>query len=360
MTKFKVSAFEQMLKWSGKEFQHLPWRVKRSPYHTLVSEIMLQQTTVKTVLNHFERFLKQYPTIEILAEATEDEIQVAWKGLGYYRRARNLLKAAKSIVGSHNGCIPASYEELVSIPGIGDYTACAIMSLAYEKKAIAIDANIGRVLSRIWGLKTSELSPLKMNKMVKEAFEERFHSKIKFKKYREFNEALMDVGRVFCQARSVNCSICPLANDCQSYRKGEVQKALASKPKKVNKYFELDVLRLIIKNKNNKILMQYKEKSEWLQGQYELPTFTLKAEDEQLNQYPSIKLKSKDIPADHMKSAITKYKIKNYYQSATKEFILKTMERRTLPKNLQWIDFEDERIAHVSLKILNEYRKKYG
>lgn len=117
--------FKKLIQWSTKDFSELPWRKKRTLYRTLVSEIMLQQTTVSTVINHFERFLREYPDIKSLAASTEDQIVMSWKGLGYYRRARNLRKAAIDIQKNHGGRIPTSYELLLEINGIGPYTASA-------------------------------------------------------------------------------------------------------------------------------------------------------------------------------------------------------------------------------------------
>lgn len=355
MKKFEVTTFNEMLKWSKKEYHSLPWRLERTTYRTLVSEIMLQQTTVSTVLNHFERFLEEYPSLEVLAQATEEQIQVSWKGLGYYRRARNLLKAAKFIVENYAGVIPKQYDLLVAIPGIGDYTANAILAIGNNHKAIAVDANIGRVLSRFWLLPTQGLSPVKLVKEVKANFDSNFQKAKSYKRYRELNEGLMDVGRVFCQARKASCLICPLNKDCQAFNQCKINQLIVKKEKKVQKYYELDLLRLIVRNRDQKILMQHKQASEWLQGQYELPTFVIKSEDSTLKQYHPISLSPKKLPKQKIKSAITKYKINNYYQAASKQEVLQVLDRKTLPKHLVWLDAKDSRVAHVSLKILKAY-----
>lgn len=360
MAKFKIENFQKMLEWSKSEFRQLPWRKKRSPYTTLVSEIMLQQTTVKTVEQHFQRFLNLYPDISTLAKASEEEIQVAWKGLGYYRRARNLLKAAKTIQADHAGKIPKDYETLVQIPGIGDYTASALVSIGYNKKAIALDANISRVLSRAWDIQLDGLSPLKQIRAIKYLFNEKFENLESFKDYRDLNESLMDVGRVFCQARKASCSLCPLSKNCESFKGGKIQKLIAEKPKKVSKYYELELARAIVKNSKGEILMLQKNKGEWLEGQFELPTFILKTEDEKLQQYQAIKKKQfKAKKENQLKSAITKYKILNYYNEISKDQLLTILERKRIPTTMKWMDCNDKRIAHVSQKILKEYWKKY-
>lgn len=360
MEKFKIENFQKMLDWSKGEFKQLPWRKRRSPYKTLVSEIMLQQTTVKTVEQHFKRFLDIYPDISSLANSNEEKVQIAWKGLGYYRRARNLLKAAKAIKESYNGEIPKVYEDLINIPGIGDYTASALVSIGYNQKAIALDANISRVLSRFWNINLKGLSPLKQNRAIKEVFNKKFSKVDSFKSYRALNESLMDVGRVFCQARKASCSLCPLKSDCESYRGGHVKKLIAEKEKKISKYFELELVRFIIRNAKGELLMLQKNKGEWLEGQFELPTFILRSEDENLKQYPVIKkTKLKTKREQQIKSAITKYKIVNFYNEISKDDFLLILDRKKVSKSMKWMESKDKRIAHVSQKIINEYWKKY-
>jgi len=160
--------FQNLAKWSLEEFSNLPWRQNRSLYRTLVSEIMLQQTTVSTVLKHFERFMQQYPTPDLFAKATEEELLIAWKGLGYYRRARNLKKACITICEKHNGEIPLDFNTLISIHGIGVYTANAILAMGADKRALALDANLERVISRIYGIK--EPKGLKLQKEIAKRF----------------------------------------------------------------------------------------------------------------------------------------------------------------------------------------------
>ena len=186
---------------------------KRSLYNTLVSEIMLQQTTVGTVLNHFDRFIEEYPNIESLSKISEEEVCIAWKGLGYYRRARNLRKAAVSIMEDFQGEIPLDFETLKKIPGIGEYTASALISIGGDQRALAIDANLERVLSRFYGISV-EKGP-KLQKELKKLFDQgQIFQNIEKFSWRELNESLMDLGRVYCQANRTHCSLCPLSEDC--------------------------------------------------------------------------------------------------------------------------------------------------
>lgn len=321
-------SLKALLEWSGKEFSHLPWRQNRSLYRTLVSEIMLQQTTVGTVKNHYERFLGQFPTIESLAQASEDELLVAWKGLGYYRRARNLKKIAEAIARDHKGKFPNDLESLQEIPGIGPYTANAIVGIGMDQKALAVDANLERVIARLFGIPL-EKGP-KLQKEIQRLFVEKkiFNEKISF---RALNEALMDLGRTYCQARKATCELCPMKKSCASVGKVAVNKV--SKEKSLE--HELHLLRVFVM-KNEKLLVYKKSDKEWLSGQYEVPTFILKTTDKKLKQYPG--LTTKLIPDISFKTGITKYKIQNFvHVMDEKEF-----KKFKFDRNVEWKKIQDE------------------
>ncbi len=296
-----------LLTWSEKEFPHLPWRKNRSLYRTLVSEIMLQQTTVGTVKNHYERFLAEFPTLESLANATDDELTVAWKGLGYYRRARNLKKIAVSIARDYQGEFPDSIEALMEIPGIGPYTANALIGIGMDRRALAVDANLERVIARLFQIKMEKGT--KLQKEIQKLFIEKriFPGQLSF---RNLNEALMDLGRTYCQARKATCDLCPLKSDCLSFKKGDplsLPIQVKDEKKKAIEH-EVHLLRVFIL-KNKKLLVYRKSDKEWLAGQYEVPTFILSSSDEKLQQYPRL---TQDItPLFSYKTGITKYKIQN-------------------------------------------------
>ncbi len=310
--------FTNLINWSKDNYINLPWRDERSLYTTLVSEIMLQQTTVSTVRNHYNRFLETYPTVEKLAQSTEDEVCMAWKGLGYYRRARNLRKAAIDIKEKYAGVIPLDYDDLVSISGIGDYTANAILSIGADQKALAIDANIERVVSRILGIK-SKKGP-KLHKILKQRFEDGDLNIKKTESYRDLNEAFMDLGRNFCQARKVTCELCPIRKSCEAFKSGEPLSYPESPTVKTAKYYDLKLLRVFIKNRK-RIKGYSKSEKEWLAGQIEVPTFVINSEDESLKQYPKLTKKIDLEKLPKFKTSITKYKITNYIVTLTdKEF----------------------------------------
>ncbi|MDD0854399.1 hypothetical protein HBN50_14905 [Halobacteriovorax sp. GB3] len=341
--------FKNLIKWSDSDHAELPWRKKRTLYGTLVSEIMLQQTTVGTVLSHFDRFLKLYPTPYDLAQSTEEEVCIAWKGLGYYRRARNLRKAAIDIVENFDGEIPLDYEKLISISGVGEYTANAILSIGADHKALAIDANIERVVSRLYGIK--EKKGPKLQKMIKALFEEgKVLKDIDKVGARKLNEALMDLGRVYCQARKANCLNCPMNKKCLAKESGEPLSYPIQEEKK-QKFFELELLRVVVK-KRNKILGYVKSDDQWLSGQIELPTFILKSEDKKISQYPILKKKINVDKLKKYKTTITKYKIVNYiYEIDQDEFDKKFSN--LLDVQLFNNDSEKTNLSTASIKALS-------
>ncbi|MFA5583690.1 MAG: A/G-specific adenine glycosylase [Bacteriovoracaceae bacterium] len=336
---------DKLLEWSKREFHYLPWRSERTLYRTLVSEIMLQQTTVSTVLNHFERFLEEFPTLSHLAQASEEELLIAWKGLGYYRRAKNLKKIAEHITEKFNSEIPDDYQTLISIPGIGPYTANALIAIGKNQKALAIDANLERVISRLFALK--EAKGIKLQNKINELFNQNKIFK-DVKSYRALNEALMDLGRTHCQARRVSCELCLLKTHCQALKEKKVLSyPVDLKEKKASVEHELKLLRLVIARKNQ-ILVYKKNEKEWLAGQYELPTFITETTDEKLDQYPRIEFDTSDLPS--VKTSITKYKITNFALKLN----LTQLKSMKFPREVMWIDFDEKsNISTASKKILS-------
>lgn len=330
---------KNLIEWSLSEYAHLPWRRKRSLYHTLVSEIMLQQTTVGTVVNKFEPFLQKFPTIQKLAKAKEADVLLAWEGLGYYRRARNLHKAAKFIVDEFKGKIPQDLDLLVTIPGVGDYTANAMLAIGFDERGLAIDANIERVLARYYGIEGMTAAQLK--KHFREEFKKGFLPKLKEWGPRAFHEAIMDCGRTFCQAKKIDCDRCPLKVRCVA-RKKQNQLSIPFIAKKKEEAHELTLLRVIAR-KGKKILAYKKNSGEWLTDQWELPTYIDQSTDKKLKQYPMSKIKDYRKVAS-FKSAITKYKIQN---------IVIELDKNSLnDPRYQFIDPSKEHLSTASKKAL--------
>ena len=338
-----------LLNWSKDEFSHLPWRQDRSLYRTLVSEIMLQQTTVGTVKNHYERFLKRFPTLQSLASSSEDELTVAWKGLGYYRRARNLKKIAEEITLQHAGVFPEDLDTLLRIPGIGPYTANAILGIGMDKRALAVDANLERVISRLFGIQAQK--GLKLQKEIQTLFLDKkiFTNKVSF---RQLNESLMDLGRTFCQARKATCELCPLKKECMAFSSGEpLSLPLTTQVKLKKVENNIHLLRVVV-SKKNKVLVCKRQKNEWLSGQFEIPTFIISTTDKSLKQYPHFPgIPEHDFSFSFVTS-ITKYKIKNSV------LVIPEKEFNALGVSLEteWrsIDNENSNLTTATLKTLTK------
>jgi A/G-specific adenine glycosylase len=200
-----------LLSWFDQSARMLPWRQIRDPYRVLLSELMLQQTQVATVIPYYERFLRLWPTIEALANADESAVLKAWEGLGYYSRARNLLAAARQVRAEHGGCIPADLAALGQLKGVGDYTAGAIRSIAYNLPAAAVDGNVVRVMSRQVCVSWEPGNP-KQRREVAELIE---HVQPPGRPG-DFNEALMDLGATICLPKGPLCDSCPVRSSCQA------------------------------------------------------------------------------------------------------------------------------------------------
>jgi A/G-specific adenine glycosylase len=319
--------FKELIHWSKSQYNHLPWRENRTLYRTLVSEIMLQQTTVGTVFNHFEKFIKQFPNVKSLAKSTEEEVCVAWKGLGYYRRARNLRLLAIQIEEKFKGDIPIDELTLMGLKGIGPYTCNALIAIGADREALAVDANLERVLSRYYGL--SDLRGLKLQKKLLSLFKEKKIIKERAQlSFRDLNEAFMDIGRVLCQSKKAACSLCPLRQKCVAHlTKNELKYPVVEENKTTLKEdLFIKAIRVIVREKH-KVLMYQKTENEWLSGQWELPTFVFESNDPSFKQYPLIKAKKSYETLEVLKSGITKYKIFNYLYETDYQSFIKISEK---------------------------------
>jgi A/G-specific adenine glycosylase len=205
--KHAVQFRRRLLAWYRRAARDLPWRRTRDPYRVLVSEFMLQQTQVSRVLEYYPRFLRRYPSVAALARARPAAVREAWDGLGYYRRAANLHRLAREVVASHRGVIPDDPAALQRLPGVGPYTAGAVAVFAHERPVAAVDTNVRRVLSRVFGCKTAKdvgRTALRLQpKRGKTAW--------------SFNQALMELGALVCTARAPKCPTCPVRGDCRWY-----------------------------------------------------------------------------------------------------------------------------------------------
>ena len=205
----------QVLSWFDRNGRDLPWRKSYSPYQVWISEIMLQQTQVKTVIPYFLRWMERFPDPAAVATASERDIMLAWEGLGYYTRAKNIHRTAQILVSNFGGHIPADFNALISLPGIGRYTAGAIQSIAFNLDFPAVDANAARILRRLFYKLNSSGSAIPETALRKLAAEI-----LPKGKARQFNQALMDLGATICLPESPRCDCCPLAEFCEGKKRG--------------------------------------------------------------------------------------------------------------------------------------------
>ncbi len=220
---------DRLLAWFKRHRRILPWRGpwggKRDPYRVWLSEIMLQQTQAATVVPRFEAFLDRWPTVEALARAREREVLDAWAGLGYYRRARNLHRAAQVIVTAWGGRFPASVKDLESLPGVGAYTAAAIAALAFGVRTVAVDGNVARVLARVFAVPTpAGRSSRRLQAIGAKLAPEALSG--------EFAEALIELGALVCRPRAPRCDICPWQRACEAFRTGRTADFPVSAPRR--------------------------------------------------------------------------------------------------------------------------------
>lgn len=209
--------YSKLYLWYGINKRDLPWRLTQDSYTIWVSEVILQQTQVKQGLPYFESFIKAFPAVVDLANATEDEVLAKWKGLGYYSRARNMHKAAKMVVELMNGAFPISYNELLKLPGIGSYTAAAVASFSSNEPVAVLDGNVFRVLARLYGIST----PINSSQGKKQ-FQALIDELVDKENSALYNQAVMEFGALHCTPSNPNCNQCPFNTFCNSLINNDV------------------------------------------------------------------------------------------------------------------------------------------
>nr|WP_257985144.1 A/G-specific adenine glycosylase [Bacillus sp. T33-2] len=280
----------ELISWFEQEQRELPWRIDNDPYKVWVSEIMLQQTRVDTVIPYFNRFIEQFPTIGTLAEADEDRVLKAWEGLGYYSRARNLQTAVKEVHEKYGGKVPDTPEGISSLKGVGPYTAGAILSIAYGKPEPAVDGNVMRVLARILLIREDIARP-----SVRKIFEEAVRALISHENPSYFNQALMELGALICTPSSPSCLLCPVSDYCEAYHEGE-QNDLPVKSKK-KKQRAVQLAAAVLTDGEGRILIRKRPSSGLLANLWEFPNVEI------------------NLPLEHEKALLANH-ITDQYQTA--------------------------------------------
>ncbi|SET71189.1 A/G-specific adenine glycosylase [Salinibacillus kushneri] len=264
-----IQAFKtDLIQWFKEVHRNLPWRHDPTPYHVWVSEIMLQQTKVDTVIPYYHRFMEKFPTPEALAKADEQDVLKVWEGLGYYSRARNLQTAVREVVEEYNGKVPDNPKELGKLKGVGPYTKGAILSIAFQEPIPAVDGNVMRVISRILRIE-EDIAKAKTRKI----FEGIITEIISQHDPSSFNQGLMELGALVCKPKNPVCHECPLQVHCQAY-KHDLQQTLpiksTSKAQKTKRYAVL-----MIRNDNGEILVQKRPEKGLLANLWQFPMIPL-------------------------------------------------------------------------------------
>lgn len=272
-TQEKIESFQDdLLAWYHHEKRDLPWRESTDPYRVWVSEIMLQQTQVVTVIPYFNRFMEWFPTIEDLANAEEDKLLKAWEGLGYYSRVRNMQHAAKEMVETFDGKMPQTIEDILSLKGIGPYTGGAIGSIAFSLPEPAIDGNVMRVYSRLFCLSDDIALP-----KTRKVFDKYVRETMSQTEPGDFNQALMDLGATICTPTKPSCETCPIKHYCEAKKTDTASSYPVKKKKEKAKplYYVADVIR----NKTGAFLLEKRPEDGLLSNMWTFPMRDVTKED---------------------------------------------------------------------------------
>lgn len=259
-----MSFSTSIISWYTIHKRDLPWRKTKDPYLVWLSEIILQQTKVSQGLPYYESFSKMFPSVADLANASEDEVLKLWEGLGYYSRARNMHHSAKFVIKEMKGIFPVSYQELIQLKGVGDYTASAISSICKGEAKAVLDGNVFRVLARFFGI-TVPINSTEGLKIFKKIAEDHLF----LKDTGTYNQAIMEFGALQCKPRLPNCSNCPLTKKCLAYNTGKVSllPIKLNKTKVKNRYFNF----LVVISSDRKIALEQRSGKGIWQGLYQFP-----------------------------------------------------------------------------------------
>lgn len=296
---FKNEFSASLVEWYHQEKRDLPWRRTDDPYKIWVSEVMLQQTRVDTVIPYYNRFLEKYPNLHSLAYAQQDELLKMWEGLGYYSRARNLQSGVREVVEKYAGQVPSNRHDLSKLKGIGPYTAGAILSIAFSKPEHAVDGNVMRVLSRVLLIKEDIALP-----KTKKVFEEAVTVLIDQKDPGAFNQGLMDLGAQICTPTSPKCLLCPVREYCMAFQEGNPEELPIKSKKTKTKKVKYDVF--VVKTKEGNYMLEKRPNEGLLASMWQFPMIEIQDSDNAVKTYETLEqkynIKLMSIPQDRLHS----------------------------------------------------------
>ncbi|WP_010136137.1 A/G-specific adenine glycosylase [Ochrovirga pacifica] len=335
--------------WYLNNKRDLPWRKTQNPYFIWISEIILQQTRIQQGLDYYYKFINHYPTVQDLANASEDAVLKDWQGLGYYSRARNLHFSAKYIVHQLNGVFPNNYKDLLQLKGVGDYTASAIASICYNEKAAVVDGNVYRVLARYFNIDI----PINSTIGIK-YFKNLAQELITNANPREYNQALMDFGSLVCKPQNPNCLECPLESSCLAKAKNTIDE-LPVKEKKITikkRYFNF----IVVNDGQSTLIEKRKGKGIW-ENLYQFPLIETPKKTllKDLQVHPFFKtFPSNNIVCYNPKAWIHKLSHQHLYT----HFWILELDQIHQPNKVKWSEIEKYAIPKLIHKFLESYQSK--
>jgi A/G-specific adenine glycosylase len=332
MKKFKLD-LEPLLTWFSASKRDLPWRKNKSFYRVWISEVMLQQTQVATVIPYYERFLQTFPTLQALAEAELDHVLKLWEGLGYYSRARNMHKAAIEL----NACkaLPTSYEELIGFSGFGPYTTAAVLSFVYNAPHAVVDGNVKRVIARLFSLE-DDISSVATKAKIQAIVDQLLPSG----QSAIFNEAIMELGATICTPKNTQCSVCPLQTQCMAAAQGRVADLPKRQKRKRVPTRKMDCVLLVHKDE---VLVEQRGTSEMLGGLWRFP-------------------QESEIQAKRKKMRLVKHTY-SHFKLELQPYFLNVSSTQRKAVNGTWVHFSE--LKHLafdkaSLLIIDEFMERYA
>lgn len=287
---------ETLITWFDQHQRQMPWRETTNPYYIWISEVMLQQTQVNTVRSYYERFISDFPTIESLARADEDDVLKRWEGLGYYSRARNFHAAVKEVVEKHNGVVPDDPEVFLALKGVGPYTQAAVMSIAFDLPLATVDGNVFRVWSRL----NDDTQDTALQK-TRKAYEQDLLPYVQSQSG-TFNQAMMELGALICTPTSPLCMFCPVQEHCEAFEKGTVLERPIKTKKQKKTLHRLQVL--YVEDEAGNMLLEQRDQS-LLRGMWQFPMYPVETSHADIEQEFDHHILIDEEPSFHLKHQFT-------------------------------------------------------
>lgn len=318
-----------LVKWFEKNQRQMPWRETKNPYYIWLSEVMLQQTQVKTVIDYYHKFVNRFPTITDLSNAHEDEVLKYWEGLGYYSRARNFHNAIKDVAVNYNGEVPNDPKRFGELKGVGPYTQAAVMSIAFNLPLATVDGNVFRVWSRL----NNDYRDTKLQ-TTRKAFEKELETYVQ-EDSGTFNQAMMELGALICTPKNPLCLFCPVQEHCESFEQGTVEQLPVKTTKVKKKHIKQNVY--IVRNEKGDLLIE-KRTQKLLNNMWEFPMYEAES-NENINTQLSTEIEFQAKPV---------YSLKHQFTHLTWDidvYIPKSCVNRqeiTLANNMQWMPVDDK------------------